>query len=77
MRKLYRLGVKDMKKRKIFGIVAGVIGGAAGIVGGAYATYKANKRYKEYKDLKTEIDSIPHPIDYNYGKKRGSYDRNS
>ena len=75
MRKLYRLGVKDMKKRKIFGIVAGVIGGAAGIVGGAYATYKANKRYKEYKDLKTEIDSIPHPIDYKKG--RYPYDRKS
>jgi hypothetical protein len=64
-----------MKKTKIVGILAGVIGGAVGIVGGAYATYKANKRFKEYKELKSEIDAIPHPINYDYNKKRGSYDR--
>lgn len=66
MRKLYRLGVVNMKKTKMLGIIAGVIGGVAGVAGGIYATYKANQRYKEYKNLKNEIDSIPHPIDYDY-----------
>ena len=66
MRKLYRLGVRNMKKTKMVGIIAGVIGSAVGIAGGVYASYRANKRYKEYKNLKTEIDAIPHPIDYDY-----------
>ena len=50
-----------MKKR--IRIIAGVTGAVAAIATGVYASWKWNTKYRNYKQLKEEIDALPYEIE--------------